>query len=284
MIAAAGAPNDAQIDYWNSTAGETWAKWQHQLDRQIDPLGREALRVLAPRPGEHVLDIGCGCGQTSLELAAAVSPAGSVVGVDISRPMLDVARARLRASPGMPVEFRQADAQAEVLGGRAFDAAFSRFGVMFFSDPVAAFANIRKALKPGGRLAFVCWRALAQNRWMLAPLEAARPFLPPQEPADPEAPGPFAFADDRRLRSILGDAGFSAVKTTPFDTRIGGGDLEDSLQLACRIGPLGSVLRDHPHRLDAVSAAVRASLAPYLTPAGVLMPAAVWIVSADAAG
>ncbi len=100
MIAAAGAPNDAQIDYWNSTVGETWAKWQHQLDRQIDPLGREALRVLAPRPGEHILDIGCGCGQTSLELAAAVSPAGSVVGVDISRPMLDVARARLRASPG----------------------------------------------------------------------------------------------------------------------------------------------------------------------------------------
>ena len=280
MTERTGASNDAQIDYWNSKAGETWAKLQRQLDRQTDPLGHEAMRVLAPRPGERVLDIGCGCGQTSLELAAAVSPAGSIVAVDVSRPMLAVARARLQASPQLPLEFRQADAQTARLGTHDFDAAFSRFGVMFFGDPVAAFANVRAALRPGGRLAFVCWRALAENRWMLAPLEAARALLPAAEPVDPNAPGPFAFADQRRLRSILGEAGFHAVVIEPFDSEIGGGDLEEAVYLACRVGPLGALMRDHPQYRDAVAGAVRESLLHYLTPNGVFMSAAVWIVRA----
>ena len=175
--------NAAQIQDWNAAVGRTWTQFQEQLERQLDPLGREALRALAPMPGEHILDIGCGCGATTLDLAVRVGPVGSVVGVDISVPMLDVARRRPRPADAGAAEFLQLDAQYDPLGS-VFDAAFSRFGVMFFSDPVAAFKNILTSLKHGGRLAFVCWRRLEENPWVRVPLEAARPFLPDAAPAD----------------------------------------------------------------------------------------------------
>lgn len=172
------APNAAQADYWNATAGQTWTQDHEALDRQIAPLALEALRALAPAAGERVLDVGCGCGQTTLDIAARVGSNGSVTGIDISAPMLEIARQRLLPVAAGRVEFRQADAQGAHLGRSSFDAAYSRFGVMFFSDPVAAFINIRNALKPDGRLGFVCWRPLEANRWMFEPLQAARPFLP----------------------------------------------------------------------------------------------------------
>ena len=159
----ATSSNAAQIEYWNATAGEAWAQFQDTLDRQVEPLGLAAMDALCPREGEHIIDIGCGCGQTSLALAARVRPTGSVVGVDISQPMLDVALRRPR-STDLEVGFRKLDAQTGELGHGLFDAAFSRFGVMFFGDPVAAFANIHASLKPGGRLAFVCWRPLNEIR------------------------------------------------------------------------------------------------------------------------
>src|SRR5712671_207104 len=171
--------NAAQIEYWNAAAGETWAGFQELLDRQIAPLGHEALRALAPVRGEHVIDIGCGCGETSVDLAARVGATGRVVGVDISKPMLSVARRRTLPPGVARPDFREVDAQAGDLGRGNFDAAYSRFGVMFFSEPVTAFANIRASLKERGRLAFVCWRGLAENGWMREPLEAARPFLLP---------------------------------------------------------------------------------------------------------
>ncbi|HUZ67683.1 MAG TPA: class I SAM-dependent methyltransferase [Beijerinckiaceae bacterium] len=273
-------PNAAQIDYWNAGAGKTWAQFQEQLDRQIAPLGLEAMRALAPRPGEHVIDVGCGCGQASLEIAARVGPKGSVVGVDISTPMLDVARRRRLSVSGLRPDFRQIDAQTGDLGDAVFDAAFSRFGVMFFADPVAAFANIRRSLKPGGRLGFVCWRPLRENQWMLAPLEASLPFLPPMPPSDPAAPGPFAFADADRLRSILTKAGFLSIAINPFDARIGGADVEQTLELTFTVGPLGAALREHPECAATVADAVKKVLAGFATPNGVQMPAAVWIVTA----
>jgi len=272
--------NAAQIEYWNTTAGETWAQFQDALDRQIEPLGLAAMDVLCPREGEHIIDVGCGCGQTSLALAARVRPTGSVVGVDISEPMLDVALRRPRSAPDLRVAFRKLDAQAGDLGQGFFDAAYSRFGVMFFSDPVAAFTNIRASLKPGGRLAFVCWRPLNENPWMQAPLQAALPYLPPVAPPDPTAPGPFAFADPSRVRSILADAGFGSETIDPFDAGIGGGDVEQTLKLALGVGPLGGALREHPGLTDKVTVAVRNLLSKHVTPSGVLMPAAVWIVRA----
>jgi len=275
------SPNSAQIEYWNATAGETWARFQEVLDRQVEPLGLAAMDTLGPAAGEHILDIGCGCGQTSLDLAARVRPSGSVVGVDISQPMLDVALRRPRTKD-LQVTFQKLDAQTGDLGDAVFDAAFSRFGVMFFSDPVAAFANIRTSLKRDGRLAFVCWRPLDENLWMQAPLRAALPLLPPIAPPDPTAPGPFAFADPGRVRSLLADAGYGSVKIDPFDTDVGGEDLEQTLKLVLGVGPLGRELREHPELAGSVANAVRSVLSRYLTSDGVRMPAAVWIVMARA--
>ena len=271
------APNSAQIDYWNAAAGQTWAEYQEQLDRQIEPLGQEAMRVLAPAPGEHILDIGCGCGQTTLALAARVGPQGAIVGVDISAPMLDVARRRALSQPNVSIAFKELDAQVGALGAEVFDAAFSRFGVMFFSDPAAAFSNIHRSLQPGGRLTFVCWRPMQQNEWMRAPLEAAQPFLPPSAPADPLAPGPFAFADADRVRALLLAAGFDSVRVDPFDALIGAGSFDESLNLAFKVGPLGAALREHPECKDQVVSAVSDVLARHVTPAGVRMHSAVWI-------
>jgi SAM-dependent methyltransferase len=276
----AESPNAAQAQYWNETMGPVWAELQDQLDRQTAPLGLEAMRILSPDFGESVLDIGCGCGQSTIELARRVGPGGSVTGVDISRPMLERARLRPVPSDAARPRFREVDVQTGDLG--EFDAAFSRFGVMFFADPTAAFANIHRALKPGGRLAFVCWRALAENALMRIPAEAAAPLLPPMPPSDPEAPGPFAFANPDRVRRILRDAGFIDVAVEAFDAEVGGADLDRTLALNLRIGPLGAALRQNPGLKDTVIGAVRAAISPYLTPAGVFMPAAVWIVSARA--
>lgn len=274
------AANAAQIDYWNATVGRTWAQFQNQLDRQISPLGLEALRVLAPMAGERVLDVGCGCGQTTLDLATRVGPAGHVTGIDISEPMLDVARSRESPRGAIRPDFIRADAQTADLGEGVFDAVFSRFGVMFFSDPQAAFANLLAALKPAGRLAFVCWRPYAENPWMRAPMEAAQPFLPPMPASDPNAPGPFAFADPQRIGSILRSVGYDDVTIEPFDALIGGASIEDTVKLTFQVGPLGSALRAEPQLALVVGNAVRSVLQSFETPEGVMMPASVWIVRA----
>jgi SAM-dependent methyltransferase len=200
---------------------------------------------LAPAPGETLLDVGCGCGDTSLELARRVGAEGEVLGLDISAPMLDVARRRAKEDGARGLEFREADAQTAALpGGR--DAVFSRFGVMFFADPVAAFRNLRRALRPGGRLVFVCWRPLAENLWMRLPAETAAGLVPPAPPPEPGAPGPFAFADPDRVRRILAEAGFAGIEITPHDEAIGGLDLEGTVEMSFRVGPLGAILRERP--------------------------------------
>ena len=272
--------NAAQIDYWNRTAGQTWVQYQEQLDRQIEPLGREGLKVLNPSVGERILDVGCGCGQTTLKIAETVEASGTVTGVDISAPMLAVARARPVLAGAAPPTFLECDAQTAELGEDVYDAIFSRFGVMFFSDPIAAFKNLHRALKPRGRLTFVCWRPFQDNLWMRLPMEAARPFLPAPTPTDPAAPGPFAFADAERVRSILGRAGFTGISIQPFDMAIGGSPLDQTVELTFRVGPLASILREQPELRPDVEEAVKAAVSAYQTPQGVLMPAAVWIVSA----
>ena len=204
--------NEAQIEYWNGAVGEHWAAFQPVLDKALAAISDAALAFAAAKPGERVLDIGCGTGTTTYALAKAVGPGGSVTGVDISRPMLAAARAR-----GTGVNFREGDASVQLFHP-THDLVFSRFGVMFFDDPVAAFANIRKAVAPHGRLAFVCWRSVQENLWASVPIAAALPLLPPQEPADPLAPGPFAFADSERLKDILSKAGYRNVRTEKLDS------------------------------------------------------------------
>jgi SAM-dependent methyltransferase len=276
------APNAAQVEYWNEATGPTWAELQAPLDRQLAPLGRAAMAALAPRAGEQILDVGSGSGETTLELAAAVAPGGAVTGVDISRPMLEVARRRAEGLAG--VNFFEADAQTHPFSPGSFDAAFSRFGVMFFADPPAAFANIRMALKPGGRLAFVCWQAPSENPVMVLPMMAAAPHLPPMPPPEPFAPGPFAFADPGRVRGILTEAGFDGIQIAPHTEKVGGGDLDTALNLALRVGPLGRMLRENPGAHDAVVGAVRQALAAHDSPDGVKLDSATWIVTARAPG
>jgi SAM-dependent methyltransferase len=274
------APNADMAAYWNAAAGETWTELSDLLDRQLEGVGLTAMAALAPEPGERILDIGCGCGRTSLELAGRVGPNGAVTGADISRPMLAEARRRAQAAGLSQASFREGDVQTEAFPPRAYDAAFSRFGVMFFDDPPAAFANIRKALKPGGRLAFVCWRSLPENPWMLAPMGAALKHLPAPAPPEPGAPGPFAFADEARVRGILETAGFADVVVAPHDVQIGGNSLEDSVKLSLRVGPLGAALRERPDVASQVVDDIRNVLSQHVTDGRVGLPGAVWIVTA----
>ena len=207
--------NADQIAYWNADAGETWAALQKQMDAQLEPHGLRAMEALAPAAGERIVDVGCGSGQTSLALGQAVGRSGAVMGLDISRPLLDLARRRAAESGAANVSFGEADVQTYAFAPATFDAVFSRFGVMFFADPPAAFANIRRALKPGGRLAFVCWRTPAENIFMTLPYTAAAAQFPPAPPPTPGAPGPFAFADPDRVRHILSSAGFRDIGAGP---------------------------------------------------------------------
>lgn len=271
--------NADQIAYWNAAAGDTWAGLQARLDRQIGPLGEAALMALAPAPGARLLDIGCGCGDTTLALSQAAAPGGRVLGVDVSLPMLEVARARAGAREG--ISFLQADAQTHAFEQGGWDGIYSRFGVMFFDDPSAAFSNLRAALRPDGRLAFVCWRALRENPWMAAPLAGALDALgQAPTPSEPFAPGPFAFADPNRVRDILHAAGFGAIDIAAHDAKIPGGSLNEALATALKVGPLGALLREHPDKVEPAVAAVRQALCAFDTPHGVMMPAAVWIVTA----
>jgi SAM-dependent methyltransferase len=257
-----------------------WAEVREPLERQLAPLGRRALAALAPRPGESVLDIGCGGGETTLELARLIAPDGTVVGIDRSAAVLMFAQ---RAAKGCErVRFVQADAQLFPFEPASFDAAFSRFGVMFFADPTAAFINIRRSLSPNGRLAFVCWRALEENPLDIVPLRAASAHLPPQPAHDPDAPGPFAFADPDRVRGILESAGFGQIEITAHNAQVGNGDLDTMLAICSRVGVLGRILRENPELRAAALPAVRSALAAHDGPDGVRLNAATWVVTARA--
>ncbi len=274
-------PNANQIKTWNEKSGPTWVKYREQLDAQIRELGLAALDRLSPKPGERILDIGCGCGDTVLQLAAAVGDTGHVTGIDISRPMLEVAQHRAEQQGFTNITFKELDAQEAPLPNAGYDALYSRFGVMFFDDPEKAFRNLHASLRPGGRLAFVCWRTIQENPWMLEPFKAAQSVLPPIPASDPLAPGPYALANPDRLERLLHQADFRHTTIERYDTWVGGQSLDDATQLSLKVGPLGTVLRENPHYLDSVTDVVRLALQPYNTDSGVQMRAGVWLVTAS---
>jgi SAM-dependent methyltransferase len=277
-------PNAEQIRYWNEQAGPKWVAMQELIDEQIAPLGRHAMDRARIAPGERVLDVGCGCGHTTLDLASRTGPTGSVVGLDLSTPMLNRARDLARAAGVGNVRFEEADAQTHAFAAGSYDVLFSRFGVMFFVDPDVAFDNLRRALRPGGRLAFVCWRAMPENPWMAVPLGAALQLIPPPTILAPGAPGPFAFADSARVRGVLERAGFAEVAIVPHDQVLvvgGGGDLDRTVDFLLQMGPTAAALREAgPAKTAEVATAVRDALRPYATPDGVRLGSASWMVTA----
>jgi len=202
-------PNAGQLEQW-AREGEQWVAEAGRYDTMLEPFGQAVLAAASLSPGERVADVGCGNGALTIDAARRVGPTGMAVGIDISAPMLDLARRRATQAGVGNVEFVEADAQVRRFGGGGLDAVLSRFGVMFFDDPEAAFANLAGALRPGGRLAFACWQDLFQNEWMLVPGAAAAQHvgLPEMEPG---APGPFALADAGRVELLLASARFQDV-------------------------------------------------------------------------
>jgi SAM-dependent methyltransferase len=269
-----------QQAYWNGPGATRWVEQQQEMDAGLRPVAVAAIEHAAPRPGEVVIDVGCGTGDTSLELARAVLPGGRVIGLDISEPMLGLARTR--GAGVRNIEWILGDAGAHGFAPETADLLFSRFGVMFFGDPTASFTNLRRALKPGGRVAFACWRAFDENPWMKVPLKAVAPLVPPLERPGPEEPGPFAFAETERVTRILNGAGFSAPSFHKFDfaMRLGAG-LDDAVRQAMTIGAAARALQEQPDEVKAkAAAAIREALEPHLKGDAVRLPAAVWLVSA----
>ena len=273
-------PNAEQITYWNEQGGPKWVQLQEQLDHHLAPFGHVVMDRLALAAGERVLDVGCGCGETSLDLARRVGATGSVLGVDISSVML--ARARERSRDVRNVAFAVADAQTHAFDAESFDVIFSRFGVMFFQDPPAAFANLHRAVKSGGRLGFHCWKSFQENAFMTVPFFAALQHVPPPPPPVPNAPGPFAFADPDRVRGILSGAGFAEIdfesRTDAMDV---GATLDAAADYAIQMGPASIALRDASAETVAkVRASVRDALAPHQTADGVRLGTSSWVVTA----
>lgn len=279
-MASGRSLNAQQIEYWNGPTGVKWAALQERLDRFLGAITDAVMPFADPKSGERALDVGCGCGTTTLLLALALAPEGAATGVDISVPMLDVAQARAQAQ-NANVTFIEADAAIHAFQP-VFDLVFSRFGVMFFVDPTRAFANIRRALAPGGRIAFVCWRQAKDNAWASVPMAAAKDFLPPQEPVDPLAPGPFAFADDKRIQTILRDAGYRDIGIEAFDGHVNMGEtLADAAIQALAVGPLSRAAADLDETVRAkIGQAVAMALEPFQSPIGVTPAAACWFVRA----
>lgn len=272
--------NGMQIEYWNGEGAERFARSQEAIDRSMAKITEAAIGFAAPQTDERVLDIGCGCGTSTFRLREKVGPNGATAGVDVSKVMLNVARARAAAG-NADIAFVEDDAAMHDFQP-VFDLVFSRFGVMFFADPIAAFTNIRTALTKTGRLVFVCWRSLPENFWAYTPLMAAKPFLPPMDPPDPHAPGPFAFADGDRVRRILSSAGFNNIAVEKLDTTMAmGATVEDASTEAMSIGPVSRATAglDEATR-EKIRTALIEALGKYKTPEGVALPAACWLVRA----
>jgi SAM-dependent methyltransferase len=281
-ITAAG-PNAEQIEYWNSAQAQRWVDLQERLDALIEPFGALALERAGFTAGERVIDVGCGCGSTSLAIAARVGPTGRVLGVDISTAMLARASERAHSAGVANAEFTNADAQTHTFAPGAWDGVYSRFGVMFFADPARAFANLRGALRGGGRTSFACWRALPENPWVTVAFAALAKIVTPPPPPPPGAPGPFSFGDRERVQGILSDAGFERIEIAPHDADLVlGASLDEAVSFTLTAGPASRLLADaSPSDRERAPAAVREALAPHFRAGAVRLPGAIWLVRAQ---
>ncbi|WP_024574624.1 MULTISPECIES: class I SAM-dependent methyltransferase [unclassified Afipia] len=279
---AVDARNADQIAYWNGPGGRHWTDRQQLQDVVLAPVSKILIERAAVKAGETVFDIGCGCGATSFDLLTQVGPGGHVTGVDISEPMLG--RARELAPPNMPIEFVLADATVYPFPPASADMLFSRFGVMFFAQPSDSFANMRKALRPGGRLAFACWRTPRDNTWMMLGLQEAYKYVPKLPEMKPDDPGPFSFASEERVRRILGEAGFSNVEMDRVDLLLDiatGRGLEAAIETTLAIGPTSRALENQPpDKIEATTQSIRTMLASHQKGDTIPLGGSIWIVTA----
>lgn len=267
-----------QAAYWKGAGGTMWLGAYERIQRGIAGFSEIALGAADAQPGERAIDVGCGTGGTTVELAAAVDAEGHVLGVDISEPLIGAARARGLGN----ATFEVADATTYAFEPASFDLVFSRFGVMFFADPVAAFGNIRRALKPSGRLVFLCWRTPGENPWAAVPMRAAQPFLPPMARPGPEDPGQYSFGDRNRVERILTAAGFNDLSIEPVDLMMNQGkDIPDVLDRIADFGPLARAFKDvAPEQVEKAKAAIAEALKPHATADGVRLAGACWLTRA----
>jgi SAM-dependent methyltransferase len=275
-------PNRDQAVLWNSAAADTWLDMEAVLDRLFSPIAAAVVEAGFPGEGGRVLDIGCGGGGTTIAMAKRLGPAGHCLGVDISAPLVESAarRAQTEATPG--ATFVAADAQVYPFEAAAFDAAISRFGVMFFDAPVEAFGNVRRAMRPGGKLAFASWRSPAENPFMTAASRAAAPFLPDLPRPQADAPGQFGLADADRTRRILLDAGWRDVALTPLDVAAVL-SLPELDHYVARMGPAGVAIQALSEEArKPIAQAVRAAFDQFVRGDKAEFDLACWLVTAQA--
>jgi SAM-dependent methyltransferase len=281
---ASGGANAAQETYWNSDVGTTWAQRQESLDQMHEGVTETLIGCAAPIDGEKVLDVGCGAGATSMAVAAAVGPTGSVLGIDISSPLLDRAEERRKQAGLEQVQYVLTDAQTHPFAEGEFDLVVSRLGVMFFSDPVAAFQNLLSALRPGGRMALAAWAEAAGNPWFTLPGRAAASVLGEPPPSEPRAAGPLAFAETDYVLGILRKAGFAECAARTEDVHLfNPGGLDAVTQLATVVGPAARILRlfeGGPEDAAEIGRRIAQSLGKYVVDDGIRIPARVNIFTA----
>lgn len=281
-MADAVTVNEEQRRRWNEEDGERWVAEAENFDRMLAPYGDRVIAALSPEPAEKIVDVGCGNGALALDVAARVGPQGHVLGLDLSGPMLALAKRRAGERGLGNVSFEQSDAQVHEFSSNDFDGVMSRFGVMFFDDPVTAFANLRSGVRSGGRMAFMCWQSPIQNDWVTIPAATMLEFVPMPEMPPPGTPGPFSLADPDRMRSVLGDAGWTDVELEPVEVRqLLGEDPASAVHFLSETGIANLMLADTDDETKAkIWSAVETKLVEHTDDEGVHLTGRTWLVTA----
>ena len=276
--------NKNQKDFWSGKGGDIWVERQNAMDTMLSPLGEAALNKLNFNEEENVLDIGCGCGHTTLNIAKRIGPSGNVTGLDISEPMLKRAKESAVEMSITNTSFKCVDVQTEDLGDQIYSSAFSRFGVMFFEDSVAAFKNINKSLISGGYLSFVCWQSPAVNPWQSLFIQEVKKYLDLPSPP-PRSPGPFAFMESEYVSSILEESKFQDITIEGHEAEVNmfsGRSLSDSVKDYISINPVVTqMLKESSENqiAEIVNSGIEA-FSPYYSEKGLIFPSATWLVTA----
>ena len=276
--------NKNQKDFWSGKGGDIWVERQNAMDTMLSPLGEAALNKLNFNEEENVLDIGCGCGHTTLNIAKRIGPSGNVTGLDISEPMLKRAKESAFEMSITNTFFKCVDVQTEDLGDQIYSAAFSRFGVMFFEDSIAAFKNINKSLISGGYLSFVCWQSPAVNPWQSLFIQEVKKFLDLPSPP-PRSPGPFAFMESEYVSSILEESKFQDITIEGHEAEVNmfsGRSLSDSVKDYISINPVVTqMLKESSENqvAEIINSGIEA-FSPYYSEKGLIFPSATWLVTA----